>query len=149
MILLLTTLTSTLLFYPYQMDERAKPGNLLTKWCSFFLHKYSISPFYPQFSLCSYYTTLLPNSLGLNPLKLKVAQITFKKLPYLKENTRRLHYKKIIFVYDLFNDAVSSSEYRPIASNDKMINGWWIRKYIEGSCSGLILGTILVFAYGY
>jgi hypothetical protein len=34
-ILLLTNITSSLSFYPYQKDERAKPGNLLTRWCFF------------------------------------------------------------------------------------------------------------------
>jgi hypothetical protein len=33
--LLLTLVTSSLPHSPYQKGERAKPGNLLTKWCSF------------------------------------------------------------------------------------------------------------------
>jgi hypothetical protein len=41
-----------------------------------------------------------------------------------------------LFVYGLFNDAVSSSDY--IASNDGMINEYWIGKDMEGSGIGLI-----------
>jgi hypothetical protein len=34
-----------------------------------------------------------------------------------------------IFIYGLFNDALSSSDY--IVLNDRMINEWWIRMDVE------------------
>jgi hypothetical protein len=49
---LLTILTSSLLYCHYQRDERAKPGNLLTKLCSFSLPlQQSVSHFSHYFSL--------------------------------------------------------------------------------------------------
>jgi hypothetical protein len=48
-----------------------------------------------------------------------------------------------LFVYGLFNDAVSSSDY--IAWNDRMINERWIGKDVEGSGRGLIEASIPVF----
>jgi hypothetical protein len=51
-----------------------------------------------------------------------------RKMGLLKGNAAQLHFRAtvivthIVFIYGLFNDAVSSSDYRPIASNETMIN---------------------------
>jgi hypothetical protein len=61
---LLITITSSLLCFPYQKDERALPGNLLTIRCSPPpRNKMSLtSP--PTFSLCFYSFAILPHSLA-------------------------------------------------------------------------------------
>jgi hypothetical protein len=41
-----------------------------------------------------------------------------------------------LFICCLFNDAVNSSDY--IASDDRMINEYWVGKDTEGSGRGLI-----------
>jgi hypothetical protein len=64
---LLITLTSSRLFYPYQKDERALSGNLLTNYKMLFhptRNKVSLtSP--PIFPLCFYSFAILPSSLSL------------------------------------------------------------------------------------
>jgi hypothetical protein len=52
---------------------------------------------------------------------------------------------EFVCICSLFNIAVSSSGY--VISNDRVINEQRIRKDIEGSGRGLILGTISVFAW--
>jgi len=64
--LLPTILTSSLPFYPYQKDERALPGFLLTR-CSFFPLRYKAPLAFPQmFSLYFYSYTILSDSLSLS-----------------------------------------------------------------------------------
>jgi hypothetical protein len=64
-LLLPTILTSSVPFYPYQKDERALPGYLLTG-CSFSpsdIKRLSLSP--QMFSLFFYSYTILSDSLSL------------------------------------------------------------------------------------
>jgi hypothetical protein len=64
---LLITLTSSLLFYPYQKDERALPGNFLTTWCSFSPPGVAVClSCGASFSLCWGSCASLPNSLSLS-----------------------------------------------------------------------------------
>jgi hypothetical protein len=56
----------------------------------------------------------------------------------VEEGENVLH--PLFFIYDLFNDAFSSSDY--IASNGKMINEWWIGKNTEGIGPGQCQSTI-------
>jgi hypothetical protein len=57
--------------------------------------------------------------------------------------TSKIH---VLFrVYGSFNDAVRKSEY--IASNDGMIDEWWIGKYMEGSGCGPIEYTVPALAW--
>jgi hypothetical protein len=64
-LLLPTILTSSLAFYPYQKDERALPGYLLTR-SSFFPLRYKAPLAFPQmFSLYFYSYTILSDSLSL------------------------------------------------------------------------------------
>jgi hypothetical protein len=70
-LLLPTILTSSLPFYPYQKDERALPGCLLTR-CSFSPLRYKAPLAFPQmFSLffCSY--TILSDSLSVRLQRVK------------------------------------------------------------------------------
>jgi hypothetical protein len=63
--LLPTILTSSFTFSPYQKDERALPGYLLTR-CSFFPLRYKAPFAFPQmFSLFFYSYTILSDSLSL------------------------------------------------------------------------------------
>jgi hypothetical protein len=58
-------LTSSLPFYPYQKDEQALPGYLLTR-CSFAPLRYKAPLAFPQmFDLLSYSYTILSDSLSL------------------------------------------------------------------------------------
>jgi hypothetical protein len=62
--LLPTILTYSLPFYPYQRDERALPGYLLTR-CSFYPLRYKAPLAFTQmFSLFFYSYTILYDSLG-------------------------------------------------------------------------------------
>jgi hypothetical protein len=50
-----------------------------------------------------------------------------------------------IFIFGLFNDALSSSHY--IDSNDMTIDEWWMGEIVEGSGRGLFQGAILKLAW--
>jgi hypothetical protein len=63
-LLLPTILTSSLPFYPYQKDERALPGYLLTR-CSFSPSDIKRRSLSPTFSLYFYSFSILSDSLSL------------------------------------------------------------------------------------
>jgi hypothetical protein len=53
-----------------------------------------------------------------------------------QKTLQRLKKTNIVFIFSLFNDTLSNSEYT--ASNERMISEWWIAKNVEGSGRGLI-----------
>jgi hypothetical protein len=67
--LLLTILTGSISLYSYQKDERAKPGKLVTKRCSFSLPTINCLSLFPGIFTFIYSSTILSTSFSFQMVK--------------------------------------------------------------------------------